>query len=55
MGARGEIGVRGAREEQEGVREEQEGARGSEGSETNVILGFKAPTTIAGKKFGDHL
>ena len=31
------------------------GARGSEQSETNVILGFKAPTTIARKKFGDDI
>ena len=41
-------------EEQEEVR----GVRGSErerGSKTNVILGFKVPTTIAGKKFSDHL
>ena len=29
--------------------------RGNEGSKTNVILGFKAPTTIARKKFGDDI
>ena len=29
--------------------------RGSEGSETNVILGFKGPTTIARKKFGERV
>ena len=43
---------RGKREqgEQEGVRE-REGARGSEGSEMNVMLGFKAPTSSGRKNF----
>ena len=56
------IGSERERGEQEGSEREQKGSegsdrevRGSEGSKTNVILGFKAPTTIAGKKFGDHL
>ena len=43
--------MRGARGEQEGVR----GVRGSEGSETNVRLGFKAPTTSGGKNFDDDI
>ena len=47
-------GVRGAREEW-GSKRGPRGVRGSEGSEMNVILGFKAPTTIAGKKFDDDI
>ena len=51
-GARGsETGVRGSEGSETGAR----GARGHEGSKTNVILGFKAPTTIAGKKFDDDI
>ena len=46
-----EEGVRGAR----GSKGSERGARGNKGSKKNVILGFKAPTTIAGKKFSDHL
>ena len=38
-----------------GARGEQDGARGSEGSEMNFILGFKAPTTSGGKKFDDDI
>ena len=29
--------------------------RGSKESETNVILGFKAPTTSGGKNFDDDI
>ena len=50
--------MRGARGSERGVRGSKgskRGVRGSKGSETNVILGFKAPTTIAGKKFGDDI
>ena len=28
--------------------------RGSEGSELNVILGLRVPTTSGGKNFNDH-
>ena len=44
-------GARGGKREQEGVR----GVRGSEGSEMNVMLGFKAPTTSGGKNFDDDI
>ena len=38
-----------------GARGEREGARGNEGSETNVILGFKALTTSGRKNFDDDI
>ena len=43
--------MRGAR----GSKREQERARGSKGSEMNVMLGFKAPTTSGGKNFDDDI
>ena len=46
---RGELG------EQEGVRGSKRGVRGSKGSEMNVMLGFKAPTTSGGKNFDDDI
>ena len=49
-----ERGVRGSKGSK-GSEGSERGARGSEGSKTNVTLGFKAPTTIAGKKFGDDV
>ena len=65
MGARGwvgKLGVRGARGSEMGargsemgVRGSEMGVRGSEGSKTNVILGFRVPTTSGGKKFDDHI
>ena len=38
-----------------GSERSKRGARGSEGSETNVILGFKAPTKSGGKNFDDDI
>ena len=48
-GARGSEGSKGSEREQQGSDRGVRGARGSEGSKTNVILGFKAPTT-SGRK-----
>ena len=44
--------MRGSEGSKRGVRGEREGG---EGSETNDILGFKAPTTSGGKNFDDHI
>ena len=65
MGGKGKEGARGSEGNERGARGEQErargsegserGARGSEGSETNVILGFKAPTTSGRKNFDDDI
>ena len=52
-----EVSKRGVREgkrelgEQEGAR----GVRGSKGNQTNVMLGFKAPTTSGGKNIDDDI
>ena len=48
-------GVRGGREGARGARGNKRGVRGSKGSETNVMLGFKAPTTSGGKNFHDDI
>ena len=41
----------------EGSRElrEQKGGKGSEGSKSISILGFRVPTTCGGKNFDDHI
>ena len=47
----------GSEREQAGSEREQgewEGVRGREGSEPNVILGFRVPTTSGRKNFNDH-